>query len=175
MAINTGVIHAGHGTPPRNAHSTWPGPIHSSSKPPSSFNCQIGVSPNVQLGQETEITDRQQTQTRAVDRGPSSRSGPPHASRYDNTLTGGELDQGWEGGKLASTLDAALLDQDWENVMPHQRTPVNAGHLLALLVEAGYDRDNTRYLVDGFRQGFLLRLDRPIYQLVKDILANITS
>ncbi len=53
--------------------------------------------------------------------------------------------------------------------------PVNAGHLLALLVEAGYDRDKTRYLVNGFRQGFHLRLVRPMYQLVKDKLANIRT
>ncbi len=75
-------------------------------------------------------------------------------------------------GKRASTLDSALLDQDWENVMPHQWTTVNAGRLLALLVEAGYDRDKTYYLVDVFRQGFHLRLDRPIHQLVKNRLAN---
>ncbi len=50
---HTGVIHAGQGTPPRTAHSIWPGPTHSSSKPPSPFNCQMGVSPNAQRGQET--------------------------------------------------------------------------------------------------------------------------
>ncbi len=59
--------------------------------------------------------------------------------------------------------------------MPHQWMPVNAGRLLALLVEAGYDRDKTRYLVDGFRRGFRLRLDQPIHQLVKDRLANIRT
>ncbi len=160
------------GTPARTAHSTWAGPTHNSSNPPSPSNCQMGVSPNAQPVQENEITNCRQTWTRAVDRGPSSRSGPPHASRYDTTLTG---DQGWERGKRASTLDAALLDQDWENVMPHQRTPVNAGCLLGLLVEAGYDRDKTSYLVDGFRLGFYLRLDRPIHQLVNDRLANIRT
>ncbi len=51
--------------------------------------------------------------------------------------------------------------------------PVNAGHLLALLVEAGYNNDKTRYLVVGFRQGFRLRLNRPIDQIVKDRQANI--
>ncbi len=75
-------------------------------------------------------------------------------------------------GKV-STLDAVLLDQDCLNVMPHQWMPVNAGHLLALLVEAGYDNDKTRYLVDGFMQGFRLRLDRQIHQIVKDRQANI--
>ncbi len=53
--------------------------------------------------------------------------------------------------------------------------PVNAGHLLALLVGAGYDKDKTCYLVDGFRQGFHLRLDRPIHQILKDRLANIRT
>ncbi len=123
--------------------------------------------------QGTAATDRQQTWTRAVVRRPSRRSCPPHASRSDTTLTKEELDKGWEGGKLESTLDAALLDQDWVNLMPLQWTPFNASHLLPLLVEAGYDNDKTHYLVDRFRQGFHLRLDQPIHQIVKDRQANI--
>ncbi len=111
----TFVIHAGQGTPhnpPRIAPSPWAPPTHSSSKPPSPFHCQMGVP------EGTETTNSWQTRTRAVDRGPSSRSGPLHASRSDTSLTGAELNPGWEGGKLESTLDAAPLDQDWVNIMP---------------------------------------------------------
>ncbi len=50
--------------------------------------------------------------------------------------------------------------------------PVDACRLLALLVEARYDKDKTRYLVEGFRQVFHLRLNQPIHQIVKDRHAN---
>ncbi len=40
---HTGVIHAGQGTPPRTAHSTWAGPTHSSSKPPALSIVRWGV------------------------------------------------------------------------------------------------------------------------------------
>ncbi len=42
---HTGVIHEGQGTRPRTAHSTWPGPTHSSSKPPQPFQLSDGGVP----------------------------------------------------------------------------------------------------------------------------------
>ncbi len=73
---------------------------------------------------------------------------------------------------LMSKFNATLLDQNWAKVMPHQRMPVDASHLLVFLVEARYDKDKTRYLVEGFRQVFHLRLNQPIHQIVKDRHAN---
>ncbi len=57
-------------------------------------------------------------------------------------------------------------------MQPNQRTQVKFA-LLGLLLEAsGYEETSTRYLVDVFRQGFHLRLDRPINQLTLDWKRN---
>ncbi len=57
-------------------------------------------------------------------------------------------------------------------MQPHQRTTVKLA-LLGLLLEAsGYEETSTHYLVEGFRQGFHLRLNRPIDQITLDKKVN---
>ncbi len=121
----------------------------------------LGIRPRLTLqkGRPDYVCDK--------DRGaslPSARSGL--------TLCGVMPDQVWERGKRSSSLDTNLLDEDWREVQPHQRIPVNADHLESLLEASAYGKTKSGYLVDGFRQGFRLRLDRSIHLLVRDRTAN---
>ncbi len=95
-------------------------------------------------------------------RSPLRRSGPPAGTKTGATPTGGLPQQVWEGekGKLHLNIDF-LLDEDWQQVQPHWKTLVKCALLGQLLVAPGYDASSTHYLVEGFRQGFHLRLDKP--------------
>ncbi len=99
---------------------------------------------------------------------PSSMSGSPPSTEPGFTFHEESPVQVWEGGKRGSMLDVTLLDGDWSKVQPHQRTPIDAGHLRRLLAASAYDETKSNYLVEGFREGFHLRLDRPVHQIVKD-------
>ncbi len=57
-------------------------------------------------------------------------------------------------------------------MQPHQRTPVKFATMGTMLAEAGYYAARTHYLVEGFRQGFRLRLDRTIPQVVYNRKSN---
>ncbi len=54
----------------------------------------------------------------------------------------------------------------------HQRSQVKFALLGLLLESSVYEETSTRYLVEGFRQGFHLRLDRPIDQITLDKKGN---
>ena len=87
----------------------------------------------------------------------------PHHHRHE-----GIQHQIWEGGKQKSKLNRSLLDKNWRDMDPHQRTPVKYSRLGEFLKEAGYSAKKTQYLVKGFEQGFRLRLDRSVAQLAAD-------
>ncbi len=55
---------------------------------------------------------------------------------------------------------------------PHQRTPVKFALLGLLLAASDYEICTRHYLVKGFRQGFRLRLDRPVNQITLDRMSN---
>ncbi len=103
---------------------------------------------------------------------PSRRSGPTPAIKSAATLTGGTPEQLWEGGKNRSWLETILVDEAWRQVRPPQRTPVKFTLLGLLLATFDYDTRATHYLVEGFREGFHLRLDRPVDQLTSDRRSN---
>lgn len=73
------------------------------------------------------------------------------------------------------TLDTGLLDEDLQKVQPQQWTPVDTGCLESLLAAVVFNVAKSHYLVEGIRQLFHLRLDRPIHQLVKDRVGNVRS
>ncbi len=81
-------------------------------------------------------------------------------------------DQVCERGKRSSSLHTNLLDEDWREVHLHQRPPIIADPLESLVEASAYGKTKSRYLVDGFRQGFCLRLDRSLHQLLSDRTAN---
>ncbi len=139
----------------------------------SPFPLMKEKSSKVRLEPWTGITDQSPVlQQKRTERPRPRRNGPPPDTKSGATLIGGAPDQVWEGGKRNSHLDAQLMDEDWRQEQPHQRTPVKFA-LLGLLLEAsGYEETGTRYLVDGFRLGFHLRLDRPIDQLTSDRMRN---
>ncbi len=103
---------------------------------------------------------------------PSRRSGLTHAIKSGATLTGGKPEQLWEGGKDRSGLDTMLVDEAWRRVRLHQRIPVKFTLLGLLLAASDYDKGATHYLVKGFREGFHLRLDRPVDQIASDRKRN---
>lgn len=43
----------------------------------------------------------------------------------------------------------------------------------SMLAASAYNEQNSQYLVNGFREVFHLRLDRPIRQLVEDRTSNV--
>ncbi len=84
------------------------------------------------------------------------------------SLHGEKPDKVWDGGKAGSTLDMTLLDEDWFKAQPHQLTPIQAEQIKQLLALPSYDGSKSYYLVEEFRKGFRLRLDRLVHQIVKD-------
>ncbi len=56
--------------------------------------------------------------------------------------------------------------------LPSQRTPIKYERLSELLKAEGYDVQKTNYLVNGFRDGFRLRLDRTTKELAQQQLAR---
>ncbi len=71
-----------------------------------------------------------------------------------------------------SGLGTTLMDEAWRQVRPHQRTPVKFTLLGLLLATSDYDTRATHYLVEGFREGFQLRLNRPVDQIASDMRSN---
>jgi hypothetical protein len=69
-------------------------------------------------------------------------------------------------------LPPNLLDRNWETLLPSDRTPVNYLALQSLLQETLYDPTKTNYLIDGFRDGFRLRMDRSVEQACHDRLSS---
>ncbi len=64
------------------------------------------------------------------------------------------------------------MDEAWRQVWPHQRTPVKFALLGLLLTASDYNTNSTYYLVEGFRQGFRLRLNILIDQIALDRMNN---
>ncbi len=81
---------------------------------------------------------------------------------------------GVEGGKISSSLDTNLLDVNWQEVQPHQWTPVNADRLESLLEVSAYGKTQVPLLGGRFHAVFSpkKRLNRSIHQLVGDRTAN---
>ncbi len=76
----------------------------------------------------------------------------------------------WLHGARGTRLDPKLMDEGWRCLKHPDRTPVN-GLILGggLLQRCGYDQHKTDYLVKGFREGFHLRLDTSVEQIVMGI------
>ncbi len=129
-----------------------------------------GEYPNAPQGSLEGTTGRQLP---GMTRGgsPSKKSGQLLATRHD--ILGGCPGDIWEGGKTSSCLTDDLRDEDWRKVKPHQRTPVKFATMGTMLADAGCDAARTHYLVGGFRQGFRLRLDWTITQVVHNRKNNV--
>ncbi len=143
-----------------------------SSNSSSPFFLKKGKLSKGQLEPWTGTIDLPQPQEMRETGQPPSRSGPTRAIKSGATLTGGMPEQLWEGGKNRPGLDTTLVDEAWRQVRPHQRTRVKFTLLGLLLAASDYDTRAMHYLVEGFREGFHLRLNRPIDQIASDRRSN---